>query len=117
MAITTEVCRRAVVDWLLANGSPDEFDQAGFAHLLREKEWKRRTKVVRNGETVRSFTNGSALDACLASVEVVETKAGNLIVRVDSVTQPPGFLNLLAIKTTVPLETKTVDRGETWGSW
>lgn len=113
--ITTEDCRLAIVDWLNASASVDAFRAAGLSHLLRANDWKRRSKEVRNGETVRSFTNTTAGFASMdASVECVETKAGNLIVRVDSATQPKGFLQLLAIKRGPEPEP---DRGQDFGSW
>lgn len=113
--VTTDVCRVAIVDWLNANASVDAFRAAGLSCLLRASDWKQRTKVVRdNGETARTFTNGDPLDKCLASVEAVNDKGGNLIVRVDSATQPAGFIELLAIKRTSEPEP---DRGADFGSW
>jgi hypothetical protein len=113
--ITTEDCRTAISDWLLQNAALEEWKKAGLGYLAMRENWKRRSKEMRNGEVVRSFTNTeTGLASMDASVECVETKSGNLIVRVDAVSQPPGFLQTLAIKMAPEPEP---DRGQDFGSW
>lgn len=111
--ITTEDCLTKIQEWIFEHATQEEIDIRLLSRITVPTDWKRRSKKVVNGATVRRFENLNTGHGSI-TLDVIESAHGFLTVCVCDEHQPSAFMGLIAIKKKPEPE---IDRGQDFGSW